>query len=258
MHIHRNIGEHGELLGQNGRFEGEILFMHKQQSFNFQRAILGGKRSKVVIGQVCVVLGLAALFFVGGMGSSVVKAFAQSSCSDGAHAYVVVDGDTLAGIAAHYHVDWQTVASANHLDDPNLILPGQTICISSTGVSVSHAGAIGHANLFPAGQCTWWADQRYHELTGVYVPWTTNADAWEWTARAREFHWHVSSKPTVGAIMDLQPWVQGAYEYGHVAVVEKILSNGHVLASNMNWGGNGSHVVDVEFTPASGVTFITY
>ena len=88
------------------------------------------------------------------------------------------------------------------------------------------------------------------------MPWHTRANAWEWAARAREFGWHVSSTPVVGAIIDLQPGVQGAFWLGHVAVVEKILSNGHVIASNMSWGAYPWQVTYVEFTPGPGVTFI--
>src|SRR6266702_365516 len=117
-------------------------------------------------------------------------------------------------------------------------------------------GTTGGGNVFPYGSCTWWADQRYFQLHGVFVPWHTQANAWEWTARAYEFGWHVSSKPVVGAIIDLQSGVQGASGLGHVAVVEKILSNGHVIASNMSWGAYPWQVTDVEFTPGPGVTFI--
>ena len=115
----------------------------------------------------------------------------------------------------------------------------------------------GSSNPFPYPSCTWWADQRYHQLHGVFVPWRTNANAWQWTARARQFGWHVSTRPTIGSIIDLQPWVQGAYGAGHVAVVERILRNGHVITSNMNWGWNRYRVVNVEFAPGRGVTFIT-
>jgi len=117
-------------------------------------------------------------------------------------------------------------------------------------------GTTGGGNVFPYGSCTWWADQRYFQLHGVFVPWHTQANAWEWTARAYEFGWHVSGKPVVVAIIDLQSGVQGASGLGHVAVVEKILSNGHVIASNMSWGAYPWQVTNVEFTPGPGVTFI--
>ncbi len=111
-------------------------------------------------------------------------------------------------------------------------------------------------NVFPYGSCTWWADQRYFQLHGIFVPWHSQANAWQWTARAYQYGWHVSSTPVPGAIVDLQPGVQGAYGLGHVAVVEKILSNGHVIASNMSWGANPWQVTYVEFAPGPGVTFI--
>ena len=234
--------------------------MLRQASFNFQRIVPVVKRNQRLVARVGVVLGLVALFLVSGLGSSVGKAFAASSCASGTKAYSVRGGDTLSKIASRYNTTWQKLASENHLSNPNVIFPGETICIGKTATTTTTDGSAvaGTYNSFPYGQCTWWADQRYHDLTGVYVPWYTNSDAWQWTQRAYQYHWHVSSKPAVGAIMDLQAWTQGAYEYGHVAIVEKILSNGHVMASNMNWGGNGSNVVDVEFSPASGVTFITF
>ncbi|MDQ2715370.1 MAG: CHAP domain-containing protein [Chloroflexota bacterium] len=115
----------------------------------------------------------------------------------------------------------------------------------------------GSGNTFPYGQCTWWANQRYFQLHHVYVPWTTGSDAWAWTMRARQFHWHVSWSPSIGAIIDLQPGVEGAYGLGHVAVVERVLGNGHVLASTMNWGSQPGKVQYVQYTVGPGVTFIT-
>lgn len=116
----------------------------------------------------------------------------------------------------------------------------------------------GSYNWFPYPWCTWWADQRFQEMRGVYVPWRTQSDAWEWTARAYQFGWHVSSQPTVGAIINLQPWVQGAYGLGHVGVVERVYSDGSVLASNSSWGANPYVVVYWHFYQGPGVTFITW
>jgi surface antigen len=111
-------------------------------------------------------------------------------------------------------------------------------------------------NVFPYPSCTWWADQRYYQLHGIFVPWHSQANAWQWTDRAYQYGWHVSSSPVTGAIINLQPGVQGAGGLGHVGVVERILSNGHVVASNMSWGAYPSSVTDVEFTPGPGVTFL--
>lgn len=43
--------------------------------------------------------------------------------------YTVKSGDTLAKIASRYKVDWKELAKLNHLKNPNLIYPGQTIII---------------------------------------------------------------------------------------------------------------------------------
>ncbi|HEX4203295.1 MAG TPA: CHAP domain-containing protein [Ktedonobacteraceae bacterium] len=107
---------------------------------------------------------------------------------------------------------------------------------------------------FPYGQCTYWADYRYHQLTGVWVDFSGNADAWGGNAAAAG--WVQSSTPHSPSIIVLQPGVQGAGGYGHVAFVESI-HNGTVTTSDMNWAGSGANVVDVTFSyPASGVSFI--
>lgn len=214
------------------------------------------------------------------LGGRLSGAFAQSPCSTGDLIYTVKSGDTLGGIANHYHISWQKLTKYNHIANPNFIYQHELVCIpghSSKGNShgkqpghkpKSHGGnknhrgghpAIGYRNTFPYGQCTWWADQRFYQLHHVFVPWNGgNAEAWQWANRAYDFHWRVSYRPSVGAIMDLQPGVQGAWGTGHVAVVERVLRNGHVIASNMNWGRAPYEVVNVEFVPGPGITFITY
>lgn len=202
---------------------------------------------------------VGALLLGTGLGTQIFGAFARSLCSGGDQAYRVVSGDTLGAIAARYHTSWPRLASYNHIANPDLIYINQTICIpGQSRASHGPPPVKGSGNYFPYGQCTWWANQRYHQLHRVYVPWTMRSDAWQWVDRAHDFHWHVSSRPIAGAIIDLQPWVEGAYGLGHVAVVEKVLSNGHVIASNMNWGAYYWEVTYVEFAPGPGVSFISY
>jgi GH25 family lysozyme M1 (1,4-beta-N-acetylmuramidase) len=43
--------------------------------------------------------------------------------------YTVKAGDTLSSIAEAHHTTWQTLATLNHLTDPNLIHPGQELKI---------------------------------------------------------------------------------------------------------------------------------
>src|SRR5579864_658857 len=104
-----------------------------------------------------------------------------------------------------------------------VVMLGLLFLTGSHGASVREAKAQGQSpstrltisstsdNTFPYPQCTWWADKRYHQLHDVYVPWTTTSNAWQWSDRAYQFGWSVSQTASPGAIVDLQPGVQGAY-----------------------------------------------
>ena len=115
----------------------------------------------------------------------------------------------------------------------------------------SGGGGLGR---FFYGQCTYWANMRYHQLTGVWVPWLGNAN--QWTSGAINSGWVVSGTPKLPSIIVLQAGIQGAGYYGHVAVVEKINADGSVLTSNWNWAGNWGVETFVTFRPGSGVAFV--
>lgn len=128
---------------------------------------------------------------------------------------------------------------------------------SNNGGGTLYTGSGVTPNRFAFGQCTYWADMRYDQLAGRFVDWIGNAYQWYYGAKSAP-GWIVSSTPHVPSIIVLQPYVQGAGYYGHVAVVERINSDGSVYASNMNWYANGGW--DREsywtFTPGSGVSFV--
>ncbi len=112
---------------------------------------------------------------------------------------------------------------------------------------------------FAYGQCTYWASYRYHQLTGIWVPWLGNAYQWAYGASA--FGWNISGTPRLHSIIVLQPYVQGASPYGHVAVVERINSDGSVYTSNWNWyagGGGWGRLSYWTFKPGPGVSFVWY
>jgi surface antigen len=115
----------------------------------------------------------------------------------------------------------------------------------------SDAGGLGH---FFYGQCTYWANMRYHSMTGVWVTWLGNAN--QWVSGAANNGWIVSATPKAGSIIVLQAGVQGAGWYGHVAVVEKVKSDGSVVTSNWNWGGAWGRTTSITFRPGPGVSFI--
>jgi surface antigen len=124
------------------------------------------------------------------------------------------------------------------------------------GVGVIPQPGAGGLNRFAFGQCTYWANMRYHALTGYWVPWLGNAYQWSYGASASG--WIVSSTPHVPSIIVLQPGVQGAGYFGHVAIVEKINSDGSVYTSNYNWYSNGGWDIlsYVTFYPGAGVSFV--
>jgi N-acetylmuramoyl-L-alanine amidase len=219
----------------------------------------------IVAGQI-VVLAALALMLLGSSFVTKASSVFAASCTGSDTTYVVHSGDTLAEIAQSHQTTLPVLISYNKLANPNRIFVNQHICIpdkapvirKKAGNPPHHLiGIKGSHNYFPYGQCTWWADQRYHQLTGVYVPWTTNSNANQWKARAAQYHWNVSSQPRAGSIMMLSPGVEGAFSDGHVAVVEKLLGNGHVQVSQMNWNGGVGIVSYTTFTAAQGIYFIT-
>jgi N-acetylmuramoyl-L-alanine amidase len=232
-----------------------------QQIWQYLRQHRG---ASIIVGHVMVLGTLGLVLLSSTMGTSLFGAFAQASCAPGDRAYTVSSGDTLGSIAGRFHSSWQAIASHSKLANANVIYAGQRMCIpgGATQVQVltnkvSNAANKGAVNTYPYGTCTWYANQRFYQLHGYYVPWTMNANAWQWTTRAYQYGWHVSSTPTAGAIIDLQPGVQGAsYSMGHVATVEKVLGNGHVIASSMNWGAFPNQITSVDFATGPGVTFI--
>jgi surface antigen len=112
------------------------------------------------------------------------------------------------------------------------------------------------ANTYPIGQCTWYACEKYHTLTGYYIPWKGNAN--QWPTMALQNAWYASSIPTVGSICALQAGVQGADNtYGHVSIVETIKGN-TVYCSMQNWNGiTYPNTTYWTFIVGSGVSFIT-
>lgn len=117
---------------------------------------------------------------------------------------------------------------------------------------------VGTSDQFPQGQCTWWADLRYHALTGHFVPW--GGDAHTWLDNAHNSGWSVSNTPPTGipSIIILQPGVQGAGGLGHVAVVEGVNADGSVTTSNYNWACFLCGPKNVTFHPGNGVSFAWY
>jgi len=129
--------------------------------------------------------------------------------------------------------------------------------VGGGGTSAPTSKAIkGTSNGYPKGQCTWYADDRYHALTGYYVPWSGNAK--DWAALAMSKGWSVSPSPIVPSIVCFQAGVQGAdTTFGHVGVLERINTDGTLYVSMQNWNGiTYPNTTYWTFHTGAGVSFI--
>lgn len=112
-----------------------------------------------------------------------------------------------------------------------------TSTVSNTPVRFTSKGG---ANLYTAGQCTYYVYDRVGG--GIGNTWG-NANNWANAARAAGYT--VNNTPRAGAIMQTS-----VGPYGHVAYVESVGANGSVTVSEMNYG-HGAGVVTSRTLSAS-------
>ena len=104
------------------------------------------------------------------------------------------------------------------------------------------------------GVCTWYAWYRHQAL-----PLLNLGNAGSWPANARRLGLRVLSRPVRGATVIFAPGVQGASSVGHAGVVQRVLSHGWLMISEMNfyWNGGGWGRVDYRYVHVGqGVSFI--
>jgi len=156
----------------------------------------------------------------------------------------VLPGETLAAVAARFHVSVGVVLDYNALPSSQALQPGRFL-LMPRAVSPTSLPSADFVPLrpgvpqvapqppgpdpFPWGQCTYWV------ALHTYVPWQGNAVNWWLNARA--YHRPEGQVPVVGAIA-----VFANGYYGHVALVTRTLPNGSWIQSEMNVAGVG--VVD--------------
>lgn len=139
--------------------------------------------------------------------------------------------------------------------------PGNTdyhgLPMAPFGAHISTSDA-GNLSRFFYGQCTYWANMRYHQLTHHWIPWLGNA--YQWAYEAPAYGWTIADTPdpTGPSIMVFSPYSEGAGAYGHVAVVEHTNSDGSVYTSNWNWDGLWATQSWMNFYPGNGVSFIWF
>ncbi|ORX93710.1 hypothetical protein K493DRAFT_302513 [Basidiobolus meristosporus CBS 931.73] len=141
----------------------------------------------------------------------------------------------------------------------NLSTQQNTTEVRSKLDSITNLASCSLDHRYNNGECTDWADARYYQLTCQHTTWMGDARTWPSSARSAG-GWTVSSQPRVPSIIVIQPGYQGCGATGHVAVVERINSDGSVYTSNWNYEFNGKGGLYTtsygNFNTGSGVSFI--
>jgi surface antigen len=121
-----------------------------------------------------------------------------------------------------------------------------------TSFAVTEPSPDPHASDF--GECTWWAQYKRPDEN-----FTNFGAAMDWVNDARARGMTVTDTPVANATVVFGPGVQGASGVGHVSHVEKVLTGGWVLVSEMNfyWNGGGFARVNYRYIHVgAGVWFI--
>jgi surface antigen len=91
-------------------------------------------------------------------------------------------------------------------------------------------------NAGTAGNCTWYANERFKAASGVYP--AVSGDAYNWNDSASAMGWLVISIPATQSIVVFEPYVQGSGALGHVAWVD---------AAQPRSDGIYIHIVEMNF-----------
>ncbi|WP_411843432.1 LysM peptidoglycan-binding domain-containing protein [Salinicoccus sp. HZC-1] len=183
----------------------------------------------------------------------------SSSENTGSGTYTVKSGDTLSSIARAHGMNYRTLMNNNNISS-HLIYPGQKLTVSGSASSSSSNASSNTAQAAPKkeevktpsvsapapssvsygtnyyywGDCTWYVFERRQQLGKPVGNNWGNASNWDNAARSQGYS--VSSSPSVGAILQANAWTNFAWGMGHVAIVERINSDGSILVSEMNFG----------------------
>lgn len=146
-----------------------------------------------------------------------------------------------------------TLGESSHMDPARTSVAKPTPASpAGTGAPTVHAASAG--NMYPYGQCTWWAYERGREYGIPVGSWWGNAR--DWADAARQAGRVVDETPSRGSVIVFQPGQDGAHPvYGHVAVVEHVdVQAGSFTVSEMNVQGEG--VLSTRVLSIGGHTFI--
>ena len=146
-------------------------------------------------------------------------------------------------------------SSSNHgsASGMNYSVPGN--CPQGSTYCYGHStGNVGNA--YPWSQCTWWAYIRRGQLSLPVGSYLGNGQDWGWKARALGYL--VNNTPHVGAAISFKAGQLGSSPiYGHVAIVERVNSNGSILISESGSRNQGRVTYRTVYNPGL-YTYVHY
>lgn len=113
-------------------------------------------------------------------------------------------------------------------------------------------------NTYPVGQCTWYVTNRLIEtgITTDAAVYNYNGNGQDWVNSLASKGWKKSDKPEIGAVCSTAGGADSTLaDYGHVAFVEYVNSDGTFLISELNYAGVQNKVHYRVCSPASYYTF---
>ncbi len=210
--------------------------------------------------------------------SVAMYALTYASHCDAGSPIIVQQGDTLASLAAKYHVSVSALAATNGISVNEVLVAGEAICPAASNASAPVI--LGTTSLEPCQSTNYWLPV----ISGWAIPpgcygyvYSPNPNkypyrpAWGWCNWWPEemhpnlqgdaaLHLPKHSVPIVGATVWFDPYEQGASSEGHYAEVVAINPDNYwILISEMNdnWRGAGWGKVDYRYIHISpGVQFL--
>lgn len=178
--------------------------------------------------------------------------------------YTIKEGDTIDSLADKYSSSKESIITTNDLETSQSLTPGSIIILpngelpeterpeyeaprTNTYSSSSYSSSSSYrtywtsSNPMPWGWCTWYAWERRSQMSEKYhLPGGLgNASTW---ASALSGTFRVDNTPRAGAVMQTTTGY-----FGHVAIVERVNSDGSVTYTDMNgsagWGRVGETTI---------------
>lgn len=169
----------------------------------------------------------------------------------GGKKYWVSDGDVL-GRCLGGDTAIRRISDADMLrTDENYPYAGVYNCPARPPATARNIGYNPFAARY-SSQCTYFAEQRMAERTGLFMPVTGHA--YQWPSQARAGGWTVGSNPALNSVVSFPAGSFGS-SVGHVAWVTGISGN-RIYVEDYNWNFVGAQITRHWVTVPAGTQYI--